>query len=309
MITLADISSLVEFNEEMHTYNRKSDGKPLSGVTTMLRSMGLSANYDGIPEEVLKRAADRGHEIHRMCDMVDALDCECDCAEANAYLSMRRERGLIPITSEYLISDMENIASSIDLVLTTEELQKENKVILADIKCTSSIHHEPLGWQLSIYRELFERQNPDIKVAGIIGIWLPKPIYGSPKIFDAISRTPEDVDKLISCFVLGVPFSTEETSIAKTSTDVTPLQNNLIFILRKMDELKKKEAELKEQMLLYMKENGYKKFDNEEISITFVPGATTQRFDSSAFKKDNPEMYAKYVKTTETSDSIRIKIK
>lgn len=308
MITLADMTNVVSFNEADHTYTRVSDGKILCGVTTMMRKMGLSANYEGVSDEVLAKAAERGSEIHQMCVMVDALDCPCDNAEANTYLRMRKERGLIPVANEYLVTDGNNIASCIDLVFTTEELQKENKVIIADIKCTSSIHQEPLGWQLSIYRELFEAQNPELEVVGLLGIWLPKPIYGNPKIFDAVSFPTEEIDRLINCFVSGNSFVTSVT-VQQASTDVSPLQNSLVYILKKMDELKKKEAELKEQLQQFMLENGVMKIDNDDVLISYVKGGTSQRFDSTTFKKENPEMYDKYLKSSETKDSIRIKIK
>lgn len=258
MINLVDISNVVHFDEGNHIYTRLSDGKTLCGVTSMMKLMGVSPDYSGVSDEVLRIAAERGRKIHLSCNMADVFDNFVDCREADAYLRMRRDKGLIPIESEYLVSDNEDIASCIDIVFTTEELQKENKVILADIKCTSSIHEKPLSWQLSIYKKMFEEQNPDIKVAGLIGIWLPKEKYGNPKIFDVEEIDLKQVNGLISLFKSGTFISFP----AETSDNVALLavQDKLIQVLTTIDKCKKMETELKQRLLDAMKEANVKKW-------------------------------------------------
>ena len=71
MIELKDITGEILFEESAHTYTRLYDGKPLCGVTTMLRDMGLAADYADIDPDVLARAADRGHLVHALCDRTD----------------------------------------------------------------------------------------------------------------------------------------------------------------------------------------------------------------------------------------------
>lgn len=334
MIQLADITSLIHFDEVSHTYTRVADNKPLCGVTTMLRKVGVSANYDGIAEDVLTLAADRGHCVHALCDLADANDHEVDEFDeiavlqnlrdkgivrlleetygmdlANEYFRLRSSAGFIPVASEYLVSDGKKIASCIDLVLTTEEMQKNNEVVLLDIKTTSSIHHEPLGWQLSIYRDLFEAQNPNIKVKGLMCVWLPKPQYGKCCIVEATSiKSQMEVVSLMMCFLDGKTYE-QKQEIVNASSDLIPSQNEVITVLRAMDDLKKKETELKERLLAWMQENGHKKFENDDIIITRVLGGETTKFDSATFKKEQAELYNKYCKTTKTSDSLRIKIK
>lgn len=307
MINLVDISNVVHFDEGNHIYTRLSDGKTLCGVTSMMKLMGVSPDYSGVSDEVLRIAAERGRKIHLSCNMADVFDNFVDCREADAYLKMRRDKGLIPIESEYLVSDNEDIASCIDIVFTTEELQKENKVILADIKCTSSIHEKPLSWQLSIYKKMFEEQNPDIKVAGLIGIWLPKEKYGNPKIFDVEEIDPKQVNGLISLFKSGTFISFP----AETSDNVALLevQDKLIQVLTTIDKFKKMETELKQRLLDAMKEANVKKWESDKIVVSRVVGGTSQIFDATKFKAENEELYNQYLKTTEKKDSLRIKIK
>lgn len=307
MINLVDISNVVHFDEGNHIYTRLSDGKTLCGVTSMMKLMGVSPDYSGVSDEVLRIAAERGRKIHLSCNMADVFDNFVDCREADAYLRMRRDKGLIPIESEYLVSDNEDIASCIDIVFTTEELQKENKVILADIKCTSSIHEKPLSWQLSVYKKMFEEQNPDIKVAGLIGIWLPKEKYGNPKIFDVEEIDSKQVNGLISLFKSGTFISFP----AETSDNVALLavQDKLIQVLTTIDKCKKMETELKQRLLDAMKEANVKKWESDKIVVSRVVGGTSQIFDATKFKAENGDLYNQYLKTTEKKDSLRIKIK
>lgn len=331
MIELKDITKEIIFDEVSHTYTRASDGKTLNGVTTMLRDMGLSADYNNIDQDILMKAADRGKMIHALCDLADAKDREITdfdelevfhdlkekgiivlldeptgMTEANTYLTLRREEKLIPITSEYLVSDGENIASSVDLVFTTEELMKDKKVLLSDIKCTSSVHEEPLGWQLSTYKYLFERQNPTLQVAGLLGVWLPKPQYGTAKIFDAKMYAQADIENLIFCYANGIEFHQNVPSV-KVDTSLAPTKG-FAQVLRAMDELKKREENMKLQILQYMAQNGMKKLSQDGVDITYRNGVITSRFDSTAFKKDHPDLYNQYKREVLQKESIMVKI-
>lgn len=140
-------------------------------------------------------------------------------------------------------------------------------------------------------------------------VWLPKPQYGKCGIFEATSiKSQMEVVDLLKCFLDGKTYEPKQ-EIVSASSDLIPSQNEVITVLRAMDELKKKETELKERLLAWMQENGHKKFENDEIIITRVLGGETTKFDSATFKKEQTELYNKYCKTTKTSDSLRIKIK
>ena len=58
-----------------------------------------------------------------------------------------------------------------------------------------------------------------------------------------------------------------------------------------------------------MKEQGITKFEDNRISITYVAPTERVTFDSTAFKKDQPELYKQYSKSSMTKESVRIKLK
>ncbi|MDE6257297.1 MAG: hypothetical protein K2M53_02825, partial [Muribaculaceae bacterium] len=160
----------VVFNEVDHTYTFL--GSLLSGVTSLLHRTLFAGKYKGISAEVLAKAAAYGHNIHEQIELVDTLGVESQTPAVQAYLQMKADLNLTTLANEYLVSDEQYIASSIDIVF--------DDLTLADIKTTSRLDMEYLSWQLSMYAYLFELQNPGLKVPRLLAIWLPKPQYGKP---------------------------------------------------------------------------------------------------------------------------------
>lgn len=185
--------SEVVFNEIDHTYTYL--GTQLTGVTSMLSRTIFKDKYKGIPKEVLAKAADYGHNIHEQIEIVDSMGVTSDTPAVQDYLRIRQENGLIPIANEYLISDEEYMASSIDVLYGVED--SPVLVDLTDIKTTSKLDMEYLSWQLSIYAYLFERQNPHLKVRRLLAMWLPKPQYGRSALVEVLRKPKEAIEVLI----------------------------------------------------------------------------------------------------------------
>lgn len=182
------VKSEVVFNELDHSYTL--NGKRLSGVTSMLSRTLFRDKYKGISKEVLAKAADYGHNIHEQIELVDSLGVTSDTPAVQEYLRMKAELGLTTLEGEYLVSDEDMIASSIDIVFSD--------LTLADIKTTSKLDMEYLSWQLSIYAYLFERQNPTLKVPRLLAIWLPKSRYGRSMCVEVPRKAKETIEVLLA---------------------------------------------------------------------------------------------------------------
>lgn len=74
-------------------------------------------------------------------------------------------------------------------------------------------------------------------------------------------------------------------------------------------ELSQQRDDLKEKLLNMMEEHKINKFDNDYISITYVPAAKRESFNSKDFKSDYPELFKKYSKDSAVKSSVRFKIK
>ena len=294
------IKSDVVFEQEAHVYHL--DGVQLKGVTGMLSAMLFKDKYNGISEDALAKAAAYGSGVHEAVELWHTLGIDDGSDELKVYKQAIESSDLVFQASEYLVSDNENIASSIDLVFTN----KDGDVILADIKTTyGGLDKEYLSWQLSVYAYLFERQNPDLKVMGLFGIWL----RGDRFSLSGIQRrnTPE-VERLIYEYANGL-----ECSLTKEQTlpaEVLSLADSIAYWEGEIKKLTAQRDELKEKMLGLMRENNCDKVELDgRVLITRVAATTREALDGKALKADLPDVYKKYLKTSEVKESLKITVR
>lgn len=287
--------SWVVFNEEEHTYTL--GGKQLHGITGMLSRQLFADKYKDIPEYILKRAAERGTEIHKDCEFTDATGLEPQTTEGKNYLELRKDFNVI--ANEYTVSDNEYFASNIDCVW-----EKDGEVILADIKTTAHLDKEYLSWQLSIYAYLFELQNPELKVSGLYGVWLKD---DKKQLVTINRRSTEEIIKLMECEKNGemylVPVKDEKQLITRSAVGI------LIEAKEMADYYKKRYEDIQEQLLAAMKEHGVKSWDTEELKATYSPASKRTTFDEKKFQEEHPELYKEYLKKSTRKESLRITIR
>lgn len=295
MITLNQ--SPVIFNELDHTYTL--DDKSLNGVTSILNRQLFADKYSGISDEVLNKAAEYGKGVHESIELYDSLGIGEDEDAVKSYIKLCQKEGLTRLDNEYLISDNDYVASSIDVVF--------NDCSLADIKTTSHLDEEYVSWQLSIYAYLFEMQNPDLQANRLLAIWLPKARYGKPKIVEVCRKPVSEVIRLIEADKAGQQYvpavaSTTEITIAN---DVV---QEVIRIERELKELKDKQTELREGLLKQMQDYNIKSFKTDGLSLTRKLATTKTSLDSKMLQEKYPEIYNECLKTSEVKESLLIKI-
>lgn len=300
MKTLKLTKSPVIFDQEAHAYHL--EGVELSGVTGMLHKTLFADKYAGINEEVLNKAAAYGSSVHEGVELFETMGINDGSQEVENYNSLKQIAALNFEESEYLVSDNETIASSIDLVFT----DKDGQIILADIKTTyGGLDKDYLSWQLSIYAYLFERQNPGLKVSGLAGIWLRQNKYK----LEGITRRPdEDVQRLIKEFAEG-----QDCTVSKSAGVPAPilsLADSIADMERTIKTYTAQRDELKEKILALMVENNCDKVELDgRVLITRVAPTARETFDGKAFKEAQPELYAKYVKTSTVKESLKITVR
>ena len=293
--------SSVVFDQEAHTYHLGD--KELKGVTGMLSAMLFKDKYAGISEDVLAKAAAYGSGVHEAVELWHTLGIEDGSEELENYKQLTSgPEGLLFEASEYLVSDNETIASSIDLVFT----DSRGTIVLADIKTTyGGLDKEYLSWQLSTYAYLFEKQNPGLKVGYLLGIWLR---HNESKIEPIIRRPNSDIETLIYEYANNLPcsLSKEQTLPA----EVTTLADAIADMETQIKTITAQRDELKEKMLEVMRENNCDKVDIDgKVLITRVAATTRESLDSKALKADWPELYAKYVKSSPVKESLKITVR
>lgn len=299
----------VTFVETEHKYFLDiGDGlcRELSGVTSLLGRQGRSTNYSGIDPEVLKKASERGTLIHNDVQAGE-LFSSYSTKEGVNFGKLKLKENFEVLDTEYLVSDLEYLATMIDLVI-----YKDGKVILADIKTTAKLNREYVSWQQSICKYLFEKQT-GIKVDYIWAIWLRGNICEIHEL-DIISEV--DCKGIIDADFRGDIYKTSKEQVADmlelNSDKLTLLSNleseiiSLKTIITQLEERKNiVTSVIKEEMI----NSGSKKYENESLVITLIESKGRETFDSKQFKEDDPELYKKYVKQGTPTSSVRIKIK
>ena len=295
MITLNQ--SPVIFNELDHTYTL--DDKSLNGVTSILNRQLFADKYSGISDEVLNKAAEYGKGVHESIELYDSLGIGEDEDAVKSYIKLCQKEGLTRLDNEYLISDNDYVASSIDVVF--------DDCSLADIKTTSHLDEEYVSWQLSIYAYLFEKQNPDLQANRLLAIWLPKPRYGKPRIVEVPRKPVSEVIRLIEADKAGQQYM----PLVATSTEIAianEVIQEVIRIERELKELKDKQTELREGLLKQMQDHNIKSFKTDGLSLTRKLATTKTSLDSKMLQEKYPEIYNECLKTSEVKESLLIKI-
>jgi len=317
----------VIFNELTHTYFLDKK-KKLIGVTSLMKKHGLSPDYSDIDPHVLNHAAARGTAVHKTLEAYDnhlmfvtpitVSDNEGGTAtfdttqELEAYKRAMLNYDGGVIASEYLVSDNDVVASSIDKVAETNE---EGVYDLLDIKTTSTLHVDALTWQLSIYAYLFELQNPGAKVRRLIGVRVRD---DSCTLTDVERMPAEEVKKLIASEKNGLPYCPPKKEqpeldglITKDQMDALIAdENRLAEAEAKVKAIKARIDEIHAKIAQYMGDNKLDKLPFDGGWYTYVKPSVTTSLDSARLKKDMPDVYNKYyTKRSERKGYVKVNLK
>lgn len=292
----------VTFIEESHQYFIGK--KELKGVTGTLIKKAFPDTYKNIPESVLKKAAERGGLIHNtfetFCSIFDAdiKKYPNPTEELQAFHSMLVSYGLHYVASEYLVTDGENFASAIDGVFADDE----GNIYLVDYKTTATLHYDNVSLQLSIYAKWFEEQNPDLKVKEIVCMWFKN---GQSK-FQPLPRVADyQIDDLINAYLAD---DTDYQYKVEVPEQFSALEQEYRLITARMDALKIKQDDVKEQIMKMMEANKQKSIKTQFASYSYVESTTKRTLDTKLFKEKYPNAYEKLTKVSISKPSIRIKL-
>ena len=284
------------FIEDTHEYFL--DDKKLISVTQLMQKHGLSPNYSDVPSEVLRAKAERGSLVHKE---IEEYIKEGNIGFTNELIEfINADKGEV-LKSEFKVNN-DIVAGTVDLLL-----YKNNEYIIADLKTTSELHIDAVSWQLTIYAYLLGQINPMIKVTKGQAFHFNKD--GKLNIVDIVLKPFEEIERLMEC-----ERNNEKFELKKIASDEQLMQLLEVEALIKSIEEKKKKAEeqakeLRAELMKAMEANGVKSFENDLIRITYIAPSTRQSIDSAKLKKEQPAIYASYLKSSEVKASLRITLK
>lgn len=292
--------SSVVFTPEDHRYFL--NGKELSGITGLIKSQLFADKYANIPQFVLDRAAERGTMAHESIELFDGGFAPAETTpELENYKHIKEENALTTVANEYIVTDNEHFASGIDLVLS----DKEDNIILADIKTTSVLDKEYVRWQLSIYAYFFELQNPNLKVSKLYALWL----RGDKSEFVEVERIHTQIVKdLLQCEVDGRQFVNPLAKAdPKVPAGIKNAEMAVYTLATQIKELEAKKKELSKGLLKLMQDNDVKSYKGKYITLSRKAAYTKKSIDNKKLEDEYPEVYAACLKTTDYPESLQIK--
>ena len=303
-------NSGVVFNEEAHTYHL--NGKELSGITDMLsRQLFNGKEFEGIPKSVLDAAAQYGSDVHKSIEDFDVHWTNDGTVEVADYIQLCKDNGLVPIASEYNVTDGVAWSSNIDKVFRASNTSFH----LADIKTFAVLDANRLlkaRFQLSIYALLFEGQNPGAKVDKLYILRL----RNKPKkdgTFDHISelipvtRIPSEICKeLLDSDLRGEQFKNPYA----IPEDISAQEDEIRELIETKNAAEARLSEIKMYILSVMEAQDIKAWATDTgMRLTRKLPAQRSSFDFKAFKADHPEHdYSSYMRLSNVAGSLSITI-
>ena len=286
--------SRVQFDAATHTYHL--DGVVLQGITGTLIKRAFPDKYKDIDPEVLAEAARKGHELHEAIQNFDRFGIVSEDERVKNYADLKQGSGLVTVENEYLVSDNEHYASSIDVVLEN----MTGDVVLVDIKTTYTLDSASTALQLSIYKRWFEQQNEGVKVSSICALWLPNRDHTICELVELSPVSAEVIDALIEADLNDEPF---------TYTSVPQGYDELEYEYRRYAKMKADAEQgieqVKTRLMELMKQENLQTIKSGYYTVSYIPEKVGKRFDSTLFKSENKELYNKYMKDSVTAAQVR----
>ena len=284
----------IVFNEVDHEYIR--EGKTLISVTQLLHKHGLAPDYAAVPEEVLERAAEKGHSIHKEIELFVKEGKEPESNEAKNVVEWMRTcfaKG----RAEVIVGN--------DIVAGTYDFRDDLTGNLYDWKTTYQKDERYWSWQLSLYDYLDGKHTDNLFVG-----WL----RGNEMQFIPVRRHEDsEIERLLKCEREGTEFKEDPNPVALTNSyelsELAYIEDFIINLNAKVKEFENKKAKLVSALLQQMKDNNVKMVETPRIKITVKDSYVQSKVDSKRLKEELPDVYAKYLKESRVAESLTIKMK
>ena len=72
----------VLFDPDTHTYTNEETGEQLSGITGTLLKRLFPGKYDGVPKDILAKAAEKGSNVHASIELYEKIGVTPSTQEA-----------------------------------------------------------------------------------------------------------------------------------------------------------------------------------------------------------------------------------
>ena len=283
----------VIFNEDTHEYIY--NGRKLSGITGIIKQYICPDKYKDVPKYVLDRAAAKGTDVHRNCELC-ASGFAPAAPDEDTLAFIKATDGVQWAAVEYLVTDRVNYASAIDLISADD--------ILWDIKHTRELDLEYLSWQLSIYAVFYEAQTgrkvKELRAAHVRD--------GNCKVVVIERQKDDDVKALLEAAAVGGMWLKPAVDSLADLTDARALKAEIEKLETTINEMKKQLSELVKPVFSKMAETGQSKFENNGLKLSIKAASIRTGLDTKRLKVEQPSIFEKYQIRTPVAASYSIEL-
>lgn len=286
---------MVKFNKEKHEYS--DNGKVLISVTQLLKKHGLSTDFSNVDKDLLNAKAERGTMIHQEVERYIKKRDIGFTSELMGYIDLITKNELVPAKAEVRVSDG-------FIAGTTDQWgydTKNNQYYIGDVKTGSVINYNEVRWQLSLYDYLLPEK----------ACKTPRKLYcfhltDNPRMISVDPVPREEIERLLECERKGEIYKQEVVVTEDRLAQLVQLKYDMDELELRKKEIDRQMSEITDTVKELMRDKGIKTFENDLVKITYVAPTTRESIDSKKLKAELPEIAAKYTKTSEVKDSVRI---
>ena len=149
---------------------------------------------------------------------------------------------------------------------------------------------------------MLEKNNPDVKVRKLFGIWLRGDIA---EIIPVNRHLNGEVEELMQADIEDRDYNYSP----EFPEYITENEQTLYTLAKRIHELTEEYDVIKKEVQTGMSEHGDKSFDTGKLLITLTPPGTRSSFDQKKFQSEHEDLYQSYLKTSKTKESLRITLR
>lgn len=281
------------------------DGIQLSGITAALHNQLCPNEFNGIPQKIMDQATERGHRVHTSIqNFIDNFEDD-GSQELKDFINLTMQYNLNFEKSELLVTDFENYASAIDMVIR----EAPDTISLGDIKTYGQMTPEKqlkLQFQLSTYAYMAELCWPGIKIDKLFCIHLRNTEKEHISEIIYVKRiSPEICKALLSADLNGTQF---ENPLSEIPDDINLQEQRIIELLTGRQQIEEELNEIKASMLQRMEGLCVKTWTfGSGLKATRKLPTTRSSLDTTKLKKAYPDIpYEDFIKTSMVSGSLQL---
>ena len=306
----------ITMDENTHTYFVDGQVADIS-VTELLHKHGLAPSYDGVDEEVLNAARERGKSVHADIEKYIMADGYIpETREGLAFAHWAGKKTEWALAEQKLAIEWKGkfIACTADL-LAVLALEKGPSVsVIADHKTTSRFQREYVSWQLSIY-DFIARHIGRQLINDKVFYWQGAEKYlcflydkdGKMEVKECDKIPDSEIERLLDCEANGEIYT--RPALVLEDDMAAALEKAELLVIeteRAAKDAKFKAEVLRADLCAEMERQGIFSWSGTKIKATYRAGSERVSVDSTRLKKELPEVYEKYTKTSKVKATVVI---